>query len=300
MGLFDIVELVGSEAGPHLLATAGIHGDEHEGVEALRRLAKEVRPDRLKGRLTVVPLVNESAYARGERTGEDELDLARTFPGRPDGSLTERVAHELSGLIRSADYYVDLHSGGKAMRVEPLVGYMLVPDVIVLDKQRRMARAFGLPTVWGTSSELEGRSLSVARDAGVPAIYAEYLGGGTCASEGVEAYLAGCRNLMSHIGLAPSTGPAARHPEREVEDPRPGSGHLQIRHRSPVRGVFAAYVPLGQTVGAGGILGHVTGSSDGKRRPIQAECGGRVICLRANPEVEKGEALAVILEIETR
>jgi len=299
MGLFEVVELVGSKNGPHLLITAAVHGDEYEGVEALRQLAQQVDAEGLMGRLTVVPVVNESAYARGERVGEDGLDLARTFPGRPHGTVTERVAHELSQLIISADYYIDLHSGGKAMRVDPLVGYMLVPDRAVLNKQREMARSFGLPTVWGTTSELEGRSLSVARDANVPSVYAEYLGAGECSSEGVEAYKTGCRNAMDLIGMTSSGPSKAKRPEREVEDSRPDSGHMQIRHPSPTRGVFAACVSLGGKVVSGGILGHVTASSDGERRPIQADSSGRVICLRANPEVEKGESLAVILELNT-
>lgn len=299
MRLFEVVEKGGSKDGPHLLVTAAVHGDEYEGVEALRRLTSEIDPERLKGRLTIVPIANESAYARGERVGDDELDLARTFPGSPDGSRTERVACELSKLIRASDYYIDLHSGGQALRVEPLVGYMLVSDAIVLDKQRRMASVFGLPTVWGTSSDLDGRSLSVARDAGVPAIYAEYLGAGECSTDGVEAYLSGCYNVMDQIGLISRPPAKSIPPERVIEDPRPSSGHLQIRHPSPARGVFAAYVALGHSVTAGAILGHVTGSSDGKRHPIQADSTGRIICLRVNPEVEKGDSLAVILEADS-
>ncbi len=66
MGLFRIVEKVGSKDGPHLLVTAAVHGDEYEGVEALRRLIREVDPERLTGRLTVVPVVNESAHGRGD------------------------------------------------------------------------------------------------------------------------------------------------------------------------------------------------------------------------------------------
>src|SRR5262245_64646620 len=97
-------------------------------MAAVRRLAAEIDAARLHGRVTLVPVVNEPAFRRGQRTAEDGLDLARTCPGRADGSVTERVAHALTGLIRSADYYVDLHTGGTRLRVLPLVGYMLHPD----------------------------------------------------------------------------------------------------------------------------------------------------------------------------
>ena len=74
-----------------------------------------------------MPIVNEPAFLRGERTAEDQLDLARVCPGNPDGSITEQIAHQLSELIREADYYIDLHTGGTTLRVLPLVGYVLHP-----------------------------------------------------------------------------------------------------------------------------------------------------------------------------
>src|SRR5262245_21713336 len=115
-------------ADPHLLVTGGVHGDEFEPMAAIRQLIGELSNRELRGRVTLVPVVNEPAFRLGQRTAEDGLDLARTCPGNADGSVTERVAHALTGLIRSADYYVDLHTGGTRLRVLPLVGYMLHPD----------------------------------------------------------------------------------------------------------------------------------------------------------------------------
>jgi predicted deacylase len=79
-----------------------------------------------------------------------------------------------------------------------------IPIATVLDAQRRMARAFGLPLIWGTDPTLPGRSLSVARDANVPAIYAEYLGGGRLEPAGVDAYVIGCKNVMRAFGMLPA------------------------------------------------------------------------------------------------
>lgn len=83
---------------------------------AVRRLGEELDPGTLRGEVTLVPVVNEPAFHRGTRTADDGLDLARTCPGRPDGSETERVAHALSELIRSHDHFIDLHTGGTASR----------------------------------------------------------------------------------------------------------------------------------------------------------------------------------------
>ena len=91
----------GRESGPNLLILGGIHGDEFESMWAIRRLKSAVVPDVLKGSVTLVPVVNEAAFWRGQRTAEDELDLARTCPGRSEGSVTERVAYAVSALINS-------------------------------------------------------------------------------------------------------------------------------------------------------------------------------------------------------
>src|SRR5947209_7577025 len=87
--------LAGRGEGPHLLITGGVHGDEFEPMAAVRRLLREIDPARLRGRITFVPVVNEPAFERGRRTAEDGLDLARTCPGRDDGSMTERIAASL-------------------------------------------------------------------------------------------------------------------------------------------------------------------------------------------------------------
>src|SRR5262245_20878792 len=190
-------------------------------MAAIRQLIRRLRPERLRGRVTLVPVVNQPAFRLGQRTAADRLDLGRTCPGRADGSVTEQIAHALSALIRSVDYYIDLHTGGTRLRVLPLVGYTLHRDPAVLATQRRMALAFGLPIIWGTDPNLEGRSLSVARDAKVPAIYAEYHGGGGCDPAGIAAYVRGCLSVLADLGLIDAESSAPRPDPLIVEDDRP-------------------------------------------------------------------------------
>jgi predicted deacylase len=290
-------EITGHTAGPHLLITGGVHGDEFEPMAAIRTLIARLRPDELRGRVTLVPVVNEAAFRRGQRTAEDGLDLARTCPGRPDGSVTEQIAFELSALIRTADYYIDLHTGGTRYQVLPLVGYVLHPEPSVLEAQRRMARAFCLPIIWGTDPNLNGRSLSVARDANVPAIYAEYLGGGGCDSDGVRAYVEGCRNVLAEFGMVSDAPQPPRTPPLVVEDDRPNSGHLQINHPAPCEGFFESAVKLGQQVQAGERLGTVCDVLGQRVETINARYAGIVIVLHTFSRMDAGEGLAVVLEM---
>lgn len=285
----------GHQPGPNLLITAGVHGDEFEPMAAVRRLMTEIDPQHLRGTLTLVPVVNESAFRLGRRTGEDGKDLARTCPGREDGSLTEQVAFALSRLIRAADYYIDLHTGGTGLMVLPLSGYNLHSDSKVLAVQRRMAQVFGLDVVWGTDPTLEGRSLSVARDANVPAIYCEYLGGGRCDPAGVEAYVRGCRNVMMELEMLDGV-PSIPNPPLIVEDHRPGAGHMQINHPSPAEGFFNPAVTLGQRVREGALIGTVCDVLGQRVERIESRYTGVVIVLQTFPTVAKDDSVAVVME----
>jgi predicted deacylase len=289
--------LAGVRPGPTLLVTAGVHGDEYEGMAAVRRLRSTIAAEALSGTLVLVPVVNRGAFVRNARTGDDGLDLARVCPGDAAGTATLRAASAVSALIAASDFYIDLHSGGVAMRILPLCGYALHPDAGILAAQRRMAHAFGLPLIWGTTATLDGRTVSVARDARVPAIYAEWGGGGACDASGVAAYVDGCLRVMRSLGmLAEAPGATVMRPT-VVEDDRRGSGHIQVCHPSPIDGFFAAEVELGQTVRRGQCIGTVCDELGRDVQRILASHDGLVAVLHGIPHVSRGEGVAVVIEL---
>ncbi len=294
----DTLNFGNAKGHPHILVTGGVHGDEYEPMLAIRRLGSLLSPRQIQGRITLIPVVNEAAYRLGARAAEDGLDLARTCPGRADGSITERTAHALSAVIREADAYIDLHTGGLALRVYPLAGYMLHHDSSVLEQQRSMARIFGLPVVWGTNPNLEGRSLSIARDAKVPAIYAEYHGGGGCDPDGVSAYVRGCLNILKHFGVIDGEIEPISLEQRIIEDARPGAGHMQVRHPSPIQGVFEPKVSLGSRVQIGQGLGTVFDPLGQTVAPVVADSSGVVLVLRKLARISAGESVGVIVETD--
>jgi predicted deacylase len=177
-----------------------------------------------------------------------------------------------------------------------MTGYCLHSDRGVLARQRAMARAFNQPIVWGTTPALEGRSLSVARDASVPAMYAEYGGGGRCDPRGVAAYVEGCLNVMALLEMIDADVPACRV-EHTVEDARAESGHMQICNPSPVSGYFEPAVELGQRVAAGEVLGTVMDVLGGASCEVRSQHTGIVLVLRTFPRVLAGESVGVVLEV---
>ena len=286
----------GRDDGPHLLISGGVHGDEYEPMKAVRRLIREVNPDELRGRLTLVPCLNEPAFENAARCAHDEKDLSRTFPGRSDGTITERVAHAAAPFIRTADYFIDLHTGGRVMAVVPMSGYTLHADEKVLEVQRRMARAFNLPVIWGTNPNLDGRSLSVARDAKVPAIYAEWMGGNGCNPEGVDDYVEGCLNVMAELDMIDRAPPRSRI-RHVVEDNRPNSGYLQINYNAKANGYFEPVVKLDDLVQISDTLGMVVDPVGEVLETVVSKQQGIVLALRTLPRVDQGDCLAVILEL---
>lgn len=295
-GLFSQIEISSGQPGPRGLIIAGVHGDEYEPVMTVLQLGKRLRGTLEAGTLTLVPVVNQNAFFKMSRAGADAKDLARTCPGMPDGSLTDKVAYQISNLIRASDFLVDMHTGGNVFKISAMTGYMLHPDESVLKVQREMAKAFNLPIQWGTQHEMEGRTLSVARDASKPAIYTEYGGGGYDPAI-VNELVKGCLNVLSYFGMLNRHWPEKNKVQYEVEDHRKGSGHLQVMYPSPRKGIFSPSVRLGDTVQRGDLLGEVADLKDGSSVSVHAEEAGLVFLLRAVPAVCEEEALAGLLPI---
>lgn len=289
------------KGGPTLLITAGVHGNEYEPILAAYALQQQLAESLISGKLIIVPIVNSTAVAKHLRKGTDGLDLARVCPGKSNGSPTERDAAAVSELIVESDYLIDLHTGGKILDIYPLAGYMIHPSQNILDEQRKMAKAFGLPVIWGTDHEPNGRTLSVARDAKVPAIYVEY--GGTISAKQsiVTAYTNGCKRVMAMLGMIENQDVVENlRLEYWTEDNTPMKGHLQSKLPSPKDGVFVPLVELGKEVLEGDLWGYVSSLEDGTRTDVFADDTGLVLFLRADAVVKKGDALGGIMSINKK
>lgn len=288
------------KTGPKVLLTAGVHGDEYEPMLTAMQLINEL-PGLLKsGSLTIVPVTNESAYVNSIRYGEDGLDLARICPGKPDGTITERVASQISSLIKESDYFIDMHTGGPAFEIYPLAGYVLHPSPEILKKQQEMALAFNLPLVWGTDYRPNGRTLSVARDANIPAIYLEFGGGTGFRMQVVDAYKKGFMQLLNYFNMLNKPIESDNSVEKYwIEDHRQDSGFLQGKMPSPSDGIFVARVKIGDKVKAGELFGRVIEPFSGKQINLYADIDGLVFLLRTMVKVKSGDALGGIMPIRS-
>jgi uncharacterized protein len=152
--------------GPTLYLGAGNHGDEYEGQIALSHLIRDLDPAEINGRLIIMPATNLPAAMAGARCSPiDGGNLNRSFPGDPDGTPTQAIAHFIeSVLMPMCDALVDLHSGGKTLDYLPSALARRPPgDDPLADAKRAALEAFRAPIGYIVSDAREDRTITAAQ-----------------------------------------------------------------------------------------------------------------------------------------
>lgn len=198
------VTVVRNGSGPTALLTGANHGDEYEGPIALFDLARTLRADEVQGRVIILPAMNQPAFAAGTRTSPiDRGNMNRAFPGRPDGTVTEKIADYFQRvLLPMADVVLDFHSGGKTLDFLPFCAAHILPDKTQEAEAFRLVRAFGAPfSVKMLEIDAVGMYDTAAEEMGKVFVTTELGGGGTASARTVEIAITGCRNLLAAAGI---------------------------------------------------------------------------------------------------
>ncbi|MEQ8697725.1 MAG: N(2)-acetyl-L-2,4-diaminobutanoate deacetylase DoeB [Bauldia litoralis] len=208
------VTVIKNGEGPTALLTGGNHGDEYEGPVALFDLAATLKPESVAGRVIIVPAMNYPAFLAGTRTSPiDRGNLNRSFPGRPDGTVTEKIADYFQRvLLPLADNVLDFHSGGRTLDFLPFAAAHVLPDKMHEDRCFAAVKAFGAPyAVKMLEIDAVGMYDSAAEAMGRVFVTTELGGGGSScartvgiARRGVRNFLAHCGNLDADIEASPS------------------------------------------------------------------------------------------------
>jgi len=269
----------GKADGPRLAVLAGVHGAEYASIAAAREFVSKLDPSTVLGRITVVPVVNVPAFwARSAFvTPDDGKNLNRQFPGRPDGSLAEVLAHRVfESLVLGADYLVDMHAGDLPEALEPFTIY---EESAVESKSRDLAIAYGLAHCVRQSAAartVAGSTCAAAADVGIPAIVAESGENGLMQRSAIDVHLAGLRNLARFAGvLAGTTQPVM--PVRQHE-----GWHWLRTERG---GWWQPTVATGTSVSAGDLLGTVSDVWGEVFAKITAPEAGTLLFLTTSPAV---------------
>lgn len=276
----------GASPGRRLVALAGVHGDEYEGVLALLQTVQGLDPKCIAGDLLTLALANPPAFWAASRNSPiDGKNMARTFPGDLYGSPTESLAYQIgSTVIAHANFLLDLHTGGIQFNMPALVGF---------DQTNRLsseaAVCFGAKVLWGHSAIGHGRSLSAATAAGVPWLYTEGTGGGRIVSRDLQFFRRGLKNLLRFLEIIPGKPVLPRFVQ--VLD---GDGNLDAGLTANTDGFFVPRVDVLQRVQKGELLGEVLDMQGEIIQRVHASHAGVIGMIRALPVVNSGDPLAVI------
>jgi predicted deacylase len=283
-----IFEARGDAAGPRVCLLAGVHGCEYSSIAALTRFMRGLDTAALRGSVVAAPIVGMPSFrARSPFvTPQDGKNLNRCFPGDPDGTFSDVLAHHVfEQLIRPSDALIDLHGGDMVEALEPFTLYDESP---VDGRARDMALAFGLPYVICTPAgdTIGGTTSQAAATAGIPAITPECGGIGQLDERAVEAHVAGLENTLRALGSLP--GYAA---------PPPAGAKLVTEFtwlRAPIAGWWGCDVSAGEKVAAGQRLGALCDLHGDELHTVVSPADGVVLFVTTSPAMaEDGILLAV-------
>lgn len=282
--------------GPSLLITGGNHGNELEGPIVARRLIEWLPEAQTCGRVIIVPVLNPPAVEAWTRnTPSDGLNLNRTFPGRADGSVTERIADAVSRLLLPmADTIFDLHSFGPTWDFPPAVITHTIADADLMAKTLQMAEAFKLPVtlLWDYHDTI-GMFDTLAHSQSKVFICAEF-GSGTVGAEALAIYEAGARNALIALGLV--EGEAEYPTFRQKKSSRTLETRSSDELKSPARGIFEPRCSVLDEVKQGDLIGvlHPMDSLSAVSINICTPTTSIVCAIKSGLHVEADEGVAML------
>jgi hypothetical protein len=267
-----------SEPGPTVMILAGVHGDEINSVEIVRRTIASRMFEQLKrGSVIAIPVLNIYGFNNFSRDVPDGKDVNRSFPGSASGSMASRVAYILTrNILPLVDFGVDFHTGGNSNYNYPQIRYSKGHE-----PSRELAEAFAAP--FTIASKPISKSLrKVALDAGKPVIVFE--GGENLRFDGfsIEKGMAGIRRLLAAQGMLES-----------VATSQAAATHIGSTTwlRAARAGMFRWWKQSGHQVNKGEPLGVVNDPYGQDEIPVVAPKDGYLIGHNNSPVVGQGDAL---------
>jgi predicted deacylase len=274
----------GRGEGPTLCLTAAIHGDELNGIEMVRQVMHDLDPDRLKGAVIGIPIVNLQGFRRGSRYLPDRRDLNRYFPGNPSGSSAARIANSLfERIIRHCDALVDLHTGSFYRTNLPQLRADLRHTKI-----KELTQGFGGIVVLH-SVAAPGTLRRAATDAGIPAITLEAGEPLRLQTAKVSQGVTGIFTLLDSLDIVSRV--------QLLAPPEPVF-YQSTWVRANDGGILFSVVRLGQEIETGDVLGTVTDPITNAQNLIYSPATGRILGMALNQVVMPGFA-AFRIGIET-
>jgi len=282
----------GARPGKVLALVAGTHGYEYTSIVALQRLLPQLDPKRMTGSVILVHMANPlTFYGRRIYYGPDGKNLNRVYPGKADGTVSDRIAYALTReVIDKATHLADLHCGDGNESLRPYSYWQVSGNREVDEASRQLVLAFGLDHVVVDRDRPKDPAASsytsnTAILRGKPALTAESGGMGLTDEPSVRAQEAGALSLVAFLGIMDAPSIRVEHPvwydRSEVL-------------RATATGIWHPTVEKMQMVAAGALLGRLTDPFGKVLQEVRAPFAGEVLYVVGTPPVSEGEPLGFV------
>ena len=264
--------------GPTILLQAGLHGDEINGVETLRRMLENNDFNIEKGAVIVVPILNIFGFIHFSRDVPDGKDVNRSFPGTKSGSLASRMAyHYTNEILPQIDFGIDLHTGGGQRHNYPQIRYTADDET-----SKNLAEIFNAP-IYFPSRLINGSFRKAAFKMDKPIIVYEAGESMRFDEFAMETAIAGIKNVLNAFEMLTNN----------FKQKKKETIHLESRKwvRAARAGMFIPEVDNGSVIKKGEILGVITDTFAKKSKKIIAPMDGYVFCINHQAVVNQGDAL---------
>lgn len=212
--------ICGKTSGQNVLISGGIHNAEYVGIQAAIELSNELKPEEVNGSIAIIHLMNPSGFSHRTNSlvWEDGKNLNRVFPGNPEGSTAEKIAHLITNtFIKKADAYIDLHCGDCFEELTPYVYCQGVADDKTVKMSREMAELTDVPYLV-SSKVATGGAYNYAGSIGVPGILIERGCLGLWTPDEVDEDKKDVKNILRFLGVLNDEIETVIHHPVEVEN----------------------------------------------------------------------------------
>lgn len=270
----------GKKQGPTILVQAGLHGDEINGIEIVRRMLQEKHFRIEKGAIIAVPILNIFGFIHFSRDVPDGKDVNRSFPGTKSGSMASRMAyHYTSEILPQIDFGIDLHTGGGQRNNYPQIRYTKNDE-----NSKSLAEAFNAPFMF-SSGLIKGSFRNAAYKMGKPIVVFEAGESMRFDEFSISEGIQGIQNILRKFGMAKKIEPMYLNRLK----PKELFGLTWLR--APTAGIFVPKIDNGSEIKKGQVLGIVSDTFAVKSKKIKSPINGYVCCISHQAVVNQGDAL---------
>jgi predicted deacylase len=283
----------GRTDGPVLALVAGTHGAEYVPIIALQRMRASLNAAGLRGTVIMVHVANMPSFLGRTvyYSPADNKNLNRVFPGKADGTLSERIAEAITReVIARATHVIDLHCGDGNESLRPYSYWITTGDPRVAEAGRALALAFGLDhiVVDGSRPTDPAATLYLSNTAitrGKPALTTETGGMGIVDEDSIALIERGVAGVLKHLGM-------------RDDGPAPVATPALIKQSEVLRanntGLFYPAVSRAQSVVKGTLIGHITDFYGTKIEEVRAPFDGQILYVIGTPPISKGEPVGMV------